>query len=299
MVHDCGERSSLYWEVTAVDGLLREKTVWVLSGGGAQGAVQVGMMRALLSAGHAPDAIVATSVGSLNGSFFAVDPTPDRLDELAEKWRSVSVASMFGTKREVVSNVARRRPYLFGNERLLQVITEWLPATRVEDLVVPTRIATTHLASGRAVHHDNGELRRLLAAACAAPALLPPVNLPHRDTGQEEMHVDGGLAENLPLSGVPSLPGLEADVINVFTLDATHAARQRQLRSPVDALVAALAATLAAQSEYPLLDPKFRITRVKLGGAVGLLNFSRTAELIQSGARAVEETLGLGYVLSA
>ncbi|MEZ5159455.1 MAG: hypothetical protein R2709_01045 [Marmoricola sp.] len=31
----------------------------------------------------------------------------DRLDELAEKWRSVSVSSMFGTKRDVVTNVAR------------------------------------------------------------------------------------------------------------------------------------------------------------------------------------------------
>ena len=118
-------------------GPFQEKTVWVLSGGGAQGAVQVGMMRALLAAGHAPDAIVATSVGSLNGSFFAVDPTLERLDELAEKWRSVSVTSMFGTKREVVTNVARRRPYLFGNDRLLQVITDWLPATRLEDLKVP------------------------------------------------------------------------------------------------------------------------------------------------------------------
>lgn len=54
---------------------IRSKTVWVLSGGGAQGAVQVGMMRALMESGHAPDALVATSVGSLNGAFFAVDPT--------------------------------------------------------------------------------------------------------------------------------------------------------------------------------------------------------------------------------
>lgn len=282
-----------------MNGSLRQKTVWVLSGGGAQGAVQVGMMRALLQAGHAPDAIVATSVGSLNGAFFAVDPSLSRLDELADKWATVSVTTMFGTKRDVVTNVARRRPYLFGNDRLLQVITDWLPATRLEDLVVPIRVATTHLETGRAVHHDSGDVRRVLAAACAAPALLPPVQLPHNETGIEEMHVDGGLAENLPLSGVPGLPDLEADVVNVFTLDATHAARPRQLRSPVDALVAALAATLAGQTEFPLHDPKFRITRVKMGGVVGMLNFSRTAELIQRGARAVEESLTQNYVLTA
>jgi len=278
---------------------IRSKTVWVLSGGGAQGAVQVGMMRALMESGHAPDALVATSVGSLNGAFFAVDPTLDRLDELAEKWRSVSVSSMFGTKRDVVTNVARRRPYLFGNERLLQVITDWLPATRLEDLAVPMRIATTHLETGRAVHHDAGDVRRLLAAASAAPALLPPVQLPHGETGLEEMHVDGGLAENLPLSGVLGLDCLGNGPVHVITLDATHAARPRQLRTPVDALVAALAATLAGQVEFPLPDPKFQITRVKMGGVVGMLNFSRTAELIERGARAVEESIGRSYVLSA
>ena len=278
---------------------IASKTVWVLSGGGAQGAVQVGMMRALLEAGHAPDALVATSVGSLNGAFFAVEPTLDRLDELAEKWRSVSVSSMFGTKRDVVTNVARRRPYLFGNERLLQVITDWLPATRLEDLAVPMWIATTHLHTGRAAHHDSGDLRQLLAAASAAPALLPPVKLQHDVTGLDELHVDGGLAENLPLSGVLDLPCLGHGPVHVITLDATHAAQPRQLRTPIDALVAALAATLAGQGEFALPGPKFQITRVKMGGVVGMLNFSRTAELIERGARAVEESLGRNYVLSA
>ncbi|HMU35860.1 MAG TPA: patatin-like phospholipase family protein [Marmoricola sp.] len=278
---------------------IASKTVWVLSGGGAQGAVQVGMMRALLEAGHAPDALVATSVGSLNGAFFAVEPTLDRLDELADKWRSVSVSSMFGTKRDVVTNVARRRPYLFGNERLLQVITDWLPATRLEDLAVPMRIATTHLHTGRAAHHDSGDLRQLLAAASAAPALLPPVKLQHDVTGLDELHVDGGLAENLPLSGVLDLPCLGHGPVHVITLDATHAAQPRQLRTPIDALVAALAATLAGQGEFALPGPKFQITRVKMGGVVGMLNFSRTAELIERGARAVEESLGRNYVLSA
>ena len=34
---------------------------------------------------------------------------------------------------------------LFGFQQV-EVITDWLPATRLEDLAVPMRIATTHLA---------------------------------------------------------------------------------------------------------------------------------------------------------
>jgi NTE family protein len=40
----------------------QSKTVFVLSGGGNLGAVQVGMLRALFEAGIRPDAVVGTSI---------------------------------------------------------------------------------------------------------------------------------------------------------------------------------------------------------------------------------------------
>src|SRR5262249_26347136 len=46
-------------------------TAFVLSGGGARGALQVGALRALLEAGIRPDVIVGTSIGAWNGALLA------------------------------------------------------------------------------------------------------------------------------------------------------------------------------------------------------------------------------------
>ncbi len=52
------------------------RTAFVLGGGGLLGAVEVGMLRALLEAGIEPDVILGTSVGALNGALVAADPAP-------------------------------------------------------------------------------------------------------------------------------------------------------------------------------------------------------------------------------
>ncbi|WP_375777478.1 patatin-like phospholipase family protein [Bradyrhizobium sp. ma5] len=51
------------------------KTAFVFAGGGSFGAVQVGMLQALAAHGVAADMVVGSSVGALNGAFYAGDPT--------------------------------------------------------------------------------------------------------------------------------------------------------------------------------------------------------------------------------
>ena len=52
----------------------RPTTAFVLSGGASLGAIQVGMLRALYERGIAPDLIVGTSAGAMNGAFIASRP---------------------------------------------------------------------------------------------------------------------------------------------------------------------------------------------------------------------------------
>src|SRR4029453_4561682 len=59
-------------------------TARVLGGGGALGAVEVGMLRALLERGITPDLVLGTSVGALNGAMVARDPSPTVIGRLAE-----------------------------------------------------------------------------------------------------------------------------------------------------------------------------------------------------------------------
>ena len=58
-------------------------TAFVLGGGGSLGAVQVGMLRALLELGIRPDFVVGTSIGSLNGAYLAGHLDLDGVESLA------------------------------------------------------------------------------------------------------------------------------------------------------------------------------------------------------------------------
>src|SRR4051794_20493681 len=68
----------------------RRPTAFVLSGGASLGAVQVGMLQALYERGIAPDLIVGTSAGALNGAFVASRPqTVATAEALADVWRGL------------------------------------------------------------------------------------------------------------------------------------------------------------------------------------------------------------------
>ena len=67
------------------DGLMT--TAFVLGGGGVLGAVEVGMLRALFEVEIAPDLVLGTSVGALNGAMVARDPTPAVIERLTDLWQ--------------------------------------------------------------------------------------------------------------------------------------------------------------------------------------------------------------------
>ena len=71
------------------------KTALVLAGGGSLGAVQVGMLRALLESGVEPDMVIGSSVGSINGAYFAGDPTLDGIAKLERLWCGLKTGTSF------------------------------------------------------------------------------------------------------------------------------------------------------------------------------------------------------------
>jgi NTE family protein len=47
------------------------KTAFVFAGGGSFGAVQVGMLHSLVAHGLSADVVVGSSVGAMNGAYYA------------------------------------------------------------------------------------------------------------------------------------------------------------------------------------------------------------------------------------
>jgi NTE family protein len=61
----------------------------VMQGGGALGAYQAGVYQALHEAGIEPDWIIGTSIGAINASLIAGNPTEKRLEALRHFWQQV------------------------------------------------------------------------------------------------------------------------------------------------------------------------------------------------------------------
>jgi NTE family protein len=65
-----------------------------LSGGGAKGAYQVGVLKALLELGAQIDAIAGASIGALNGAILASAPSiPEGLSRMEEVWLTLAEQS--------------------------------------------------------------------------------------------------------------------------------------------------------------------------------------------------------------
>ncbi|WP_410952443.1 patatin-like phospholipase family protein [Pseudomonas sp. S1(2024)] len=82
------------------------QTAIVFAGGGSLGAVQVGMLRALVEAEVQFDMVVGASVGAINGAYFAARPNAQGVETLAEFWRGLSRTE---SMRQLVSDIEHFR----------------------------------------------------------------------------------------------------------------------------------------------------------------------------------------------
>ena len=73
-------------------------TAFVLGGGGVLGAVEVGMLRALLERDIVPDLVLGTSVGALNGAMVASDPSLAVIGRLTDLWHAAGETGETGER---------------------------------------------------------------------------------------------------------------------------------------------------------------------------------------------------------
>lgn len=170
-------------------------TAFVLSGGASLGAVQAGMLRALYERGVAPDLIVGTSVGALNGAFIASRPTtPATAEELAGVWRAVGRWNVFPLNPLTgFLGFFGARDHLVSDRGLRTLVAENLELEALEDAAVPLHVITTDLLSGRELRLARGDALEAVIASAAIPGVFPAVEHNGR------MLIDGGVANNTPI----------------------------------------------------------------------------------------------------
>lgn len=168
--------------------------VFVFPSGGSGGAAQVGILRSLLEHGIRPDAVVGSSVGALNATFFAQHPCLAQVDRLARIWLGLSRRDVFGGSRSsAVARLVARRSHIYDPDALRTLISRFCTVASLDDCLIPVHVVTTDLELGVARWWTSGPAGDLLYASACLPGLFPPAVLGgHR-------HVDGGVLEPVPI----------------------------------------------------------------------------------------------------
>lgn len=90
----------------------------VLQGGGALGAYQVGVFRALAEAGYSPDWFAGTSIGAINAAIMAGNAPEQQLARLEKFWKDIS-RTVPGERRPGGHSDAPLMPGVPGRPQLL------------------------------------------------------------------------------------------------------------------------------------------------------------------------------------
>lgn len=169
------------------------KTAFVMAGGGSFGAIQVGMLRSLARRGIVADLVVGSSVGALNGAYYAGNPTPEGVGQLEAIWRGLRRSDVFPLSWKSLAGFLYRRDFLTTSDALRALVERHLSYRNLEDAAVPLHIVATDILSGDTVVLSSGPAVEAVIASVAIPAAFAPVRL------NGLYLADGAISSNTPV----------------------------------------------------------------------------------------------------
>lgn len=189
-----------------------------LSGGGARGLSQIGVLKALIENDIHPDIIVGTSMGGIVGGLFSLGYSVEQLEQIAlnTDWNDLLTFNNRDTRRDLFIEQKLTQDRSILNLRLdgltpiiptsfndgqklsnyLNVLTfeaPLLPNDNFDKLRNKFRAVCTNLVNGEIVVLKSGSLSKALRASSSVTFFLAPVKY------DSLILVDGGLVANVPV----------------------------------------------------------------------------------------------------
>lgn len=220
----------------------KTKVGLVLSGGGARGISQLGVLSILDEYGIEIDQITGTSIGGVTGGLYATGYSPENIKEIFKSIDWVTTLSLTDKYQ---------RQYLFLEQKLIQdkslisisidgftptlpsslssgqKLTELInilmlnakyhPRNNFKDLKIPLAVVATDFDNGEKVVLTEGNLSESIKASFTFPLLYSSINIDGKNL------VDGGLTANIPVS-----VSKELGTDFVITVNSTSPLRNRE-----------------------------------------------------------------------
>lgn len=264
------------------------KTAFVFAGGGSFGAVQVGMLHALVAHGVKADFVVGSSVGAINGAYFAGDPTMEGVVQLEKLWLGIQRNDIFPVSWRTAASFLWRRDFLMSSAGLRNLIERHLPYRRLEDAKLPVHVVATNLLSGAAVVLSRGSAADAIIASSAIPAAFAPVAIDGRYL------VDGAITSNTPVAVAIGLGAERLIVLPTGFACALQDPPNGALANALHALTLLIARQLVAELELVDKVIDFAIVPTLCPRIGSAYDFSRSADLIASAAESTRQWIATG-----
>jgi NTE family protein len=192
----------------------QQRTAFVLGGGGMLGSSEVGMLKALVERGIRADVVLGTSVGAINGAYYAADPAPVAVSALEQLWKGVATEGVLaGSTLRRVTTLARTRTHAHAQEPLRAMLERQLGDVRIEDLEIPFQCVAASIERAAERWFDSGPLVEAVLASSAVPGMLPPVEI------DGEHFLDGGLVHSIPVGRAVALGATCVYVLQVGRIE--------------------------------------------------------------------------------
>jgi len=191
-----------------------------LGGGAARAFSHIGVLDGLVKHGIPIDIVTGTSMGAIIGAMYATEPDVDSIKARFDAYIESDAfdESGFNFFKELDSHdegilaemgrLARRGVFntlmvtkvgLVNEKTAANSYAYLLDNINVEQLQIPFAAVALDLKTGKPVVLNQGKLRKVIAASCAMPGVLNPVEL------DGQILVDGGWVEPVPIKAARQL----------------------------------------------------------------------------------------------
>jgi NTE family protein len=263
-------------------------TAFVFAGGGSLGAVQVGMMQSLAEHGVHADMVVGSSVGALNGAYYAGDPSLKGVVRLAEIWRTLQRRDVFPISWRTLFDFIWRRDFHISHDGIRKLVDDHLPYRNLEDAKLPVHIVTTDIITGDAVVLSEGSATEAIVASTAIPGAFTPIHY------RNFYLADGAISANTPVKIAVKKGARRLIILPTGHACAADAPPVGAVANALHALTLLIARQLVSELEN--LDTSIQYFVVPpLCPLVGSpYDFTRTAEHIERAIQNTDEWISRG-----
>ena len=281
---------------------MRRSLAFVLAGGGARGALQVGALRALLEAGIRPDLVIGTSVGAINAVFLGLHGfTPEALDLLKAAWFAAAKAELLPpnpawiTMRVVFNRMHFRPDHRLRDFFISQGLT---PDLHFGDLPGPLMIlVSADLNRAQPVFYGADPQQSVLDGILASTALPPWV---HPLEVEDRFLMDGGSISNLPIE-----PAILHGAAEIIALDLPTRGEIDQEAHGFGPFWTKLLTTIGDRQIYlemklaRVKDIPVHLVELTARPPVPIWDFSQTQILLETGYQQMKSALLAGKIPSS